>query len=403
MKAKALLAVLFYAALILGWATSGSAREPDYLVSSAFAALHSGDLSPFGSGLQARLRENSSYRDLIGRVGNLVAVEIFDQYSLPNAILVLAITKHSHGDLGWKVGYSSDTQKIEILEVRTTFDELQQEWQVETSRWLAQELAPKKELPTYGRPKIIPDLPAGEPPACLSYPALCAPKDSRTAEFLFATTRKKISDEPARFSGERAELSYGVARVRVPEGHKVGRIELPGWTLWNVVGYESKADERKHFIIRSSVQLSEDDWKNYIHGLKMNEALVFVHGYNTSFEEALYRNAQIIYDLKYTRGISVLFSWASNGEIEDYLYDSNSALNARASFLLVLRTLRAAGIDKIHILAHSMGNLVVLEALAGEARTANPLNIAQLIMAAPDVDYDAFKQMAPDLRRVTQG
>src|SRR5712671_6350308 len=180
--------------------------------------------------------------------------------------------------------------------------------------------------------------------------------------------------------------------------HRASRL-----TLWSLLGYESKADEKKHFVIRSAVQLSEDDWKDYIGRLKENEALVFVHGYRTSFEDALCRNAQIIFDLQYKRGILVLFSWASNGGLLDYLYDTNSALNARGSFLKVLRTLRSGGIEKIHVLAHSMGNLVVLEALAGEARTADPLNIAQLIMAAPDVDSDAFKQLAPEVRRITRG
>jgi esterase/lipase superfamily enzyme len=42
-------------------------------------------------------------------------------------------------------------------------------------------------------------------------------------------------------------------------------------------------------------------------------------------------------------------------------------------------------------------------ALAQEARTSHPLTIAQLVMAAPDVDYDTFKQLAPKVRRITQG
>jgi esterase/lipase superfamily enzyme/Tfp pilus assembly protein PilF len=230
-----------------------------------------------------------------------------------------------------------------------------------------------------------------------------AVSDSHIVEFLFATTRKQISFDPARFSGERGDLTYGAARVRVPEEHHIGRIELPGYTLWSLAGYENKPDEKKHFVIRSVVRLPDDDWKHHIAQLGRNEALVFVHGYNTSFEDALYRNAQIIFDLQYKRGISVLFSWASNGRVLDYLYDTNSALNARASFLEVLRALRSAGVEKIHVLAHSMGNLVVLEALAQEARTSDPLNIAQLIMAAPDVDLDAFAQLAPLVRPITRG
>jgi esterase/lipase superfamily enzyme len=238
---------------------------------------------------------------------------------------------------------------------------------------------------------------------CRQYPALCAPKDSQTVEFLFATTRKTTSEDPVRFGGERGDLVFGAARVHIPGEHHVGRIELPGYTVWNLVGYDSQADETKHFVIRSTVRLSQDDWKDYIGRLGADEALVFVHGYRTSFEHALYRNAQIIADLQYTRGISVLFSWASNDGLFDYMYDMNSALDAREGFLQVIRALSSAGIKKIHVLAHSMGNLLVLDALATEARKANPPRIAQLIMASPDVDEDVFRQLAPEVRPITEG
>jgi esterase/lipase superfamily enzyme len=238
---------------------------------------------------------------------------------------------------------------------------------------------------------------------CRQHPVLCAPKDSQTLEVMFATTRKPTSEDPLRFGGERGDLVYGAAHVRVPEEHRVGSVELPGYTLWSLVGYESQADETKHFVIRTTDRLSQIDWKDYIGRLGTDEALVFVHGYHVSFEEALYRNAQIISDLQYKRGIAVLFSWASNGRLLDYLYDTNSALDAREGFLQVIRTLRNAGIKKIHVLGHSLGNLTVLDALAREAGTAEPPMIAQLIMAAPDVDNDVFKQLAPEVRRITQG
>jgi esterase/lipase superfamily enzyme len=235
-----------------------------------------------------------------------------------------------------------------------------------------------------------------------------AAEDPNLVEFLFATTRKQTSVEPVRFSGERSEhdeIVYGAARVHVPEGHRAGQIELPGYTWWSLFTFESKPDEKKHFIIRSVAQLSEKNWKHYIGQQGKNEALVFVHGFDTSFEDALYRNAQIVFDLPYTHGISVLFTWASGGRvgITDYEYDTNSARLAAASFRQVLRTLRSAGIERIHVLAHSMGNQVVLDALAQEAGTAAPLGIAQLIMAAPDVDNDLFTQWARLVRRITKG
>ena len=57
-------------------------------------------------------------------------------------------------------------------------------------------------------------------------------------------------------------------------------------------------------------------------------ALVFIHGYRTRFDAAVYRAAQIVHDSGYT-GTPVLFSWASAGRTVDYIYDNNSATIAR--------------------------------------------------------------------------
>ena len=50
-----------------------------------------------------------------------------------------------------------------------------------------------------------------------------------------------------------------------------------------------------------------------------------------------------------------------------------------------------------------MGNFVVLPALRNEARSANPLTIAEIIMAAPDVDRGLFLEIAPHVRKIAGG
>jgi esterase/lipase superfamily enzyme len=111
---------------------------------------------------------------------------------------------------------------------------------------------------------------------------------------------------------------------------------------------------------------------------------VFVHGFNTTFEEALFRNAQIVWDLQYS-GISVLYSWSSKGKVRDYVYDRDSADIAQPGFIALLSTLRDLGIEHVDVIAHSMGNRVVLPALSNIADADNPVRVNQLIMAAPDV------------------
>jgi len=61
------------------------------------------------------------------------------------------------------------------------------------------------------------------------------------------------------------------------------------------------------------------------------------------------------------------------------------------------------GIEEVNVIAHSMGNLVVLDALSNYAQTTNPTKIGELIMAAPDVDKDQFVQMVPEVHKITKG
>jgi esterase/lipase superfamily enzyme len=230
--------------------------------------------------------------------------------------------------------------------------------------------------------------------------------DPRVVEFLFASTRQAIAPSPTTgiaYGGERGQLSFGAASVRIPEDHKIGRIELPGsWSLFGLTLWTFSTNPDERFVIKRVVPFSADTFDQVARAKGAQAALVFIHGFNTTFEDALYRNAQIVWDLQYT-GLSVLFSWASRGDIQDYLYDKDSALIARQAFVALLQKLRNNGINQINVLAHSMGNLIALDALANYAQTSNPIQIARLIMAAPDVDRDEFTALAPMARAITGG
>jgi esterase/lipase superfamily enzyme len=230
--------------------------------------------------------------------------------------------------------------------------------------------------------------------------------DKRVVEFLFASTRQAIAPSPTTgvsYSGERAQLSFGATSVRIPKDHKVGHIELPGsWSLFGLTLWTFSTSPDERFVIKRVVPFSEDTFDQIARAKGTHAALVFIHGFNTTFEDALYRNAQIMWDLQYT-GLSVLFTWASRGEVQDYLYDKDSALIARQAFLALLQKLKNDGIDQINVLAHSMGNVIALDALASYAQTSNPIQIARVVMAAPDVDRDEFTALAPMAKTIAGG
>ena len=240
--------------------------------------------------------------------------------------------------------------------------------------------------------------PVGAPP-----PIPAAPPAPQTVDLLYATNRGPAFDD-SYFSGERNDaLSYGTATVQVPLAHRVGKLELPfKLTLLSFTIYEQAADPAVHFIINNVDVRSLDDWKELVAGSGKDHALVFVHGFNTTFRDAVYRAAQIMWDLQYG-GIPVLFSWPSRGAVMDYVYDRDSAMFSRAALIEVLRNLRNAGAKRIDILAHSMGNLVTLDALANHPHTTDPLGIAEILMAAPDVDRDQFRQIAARVRAAVPG
>jgi esterase/lipase superfamily enzyme len=251
--------------------------------------------------------------------------------------------------------------------------------------------------------------------------------DPRVVEFLYATNRKKsadpvrsekstlITDDGAHdsngwrpisgYSGERSpDLSFGAVRVRIPDTHRIGRIELASNVkIFGVKFSSDDTEPSKHFIIRGIEETNEDRWIRFLSSTNGKKALIFIHGFNTKFRDAAFRTAQIVWDLQFL-GTTVLFSWPSRGEIADYDYDRDSALGSRYGLLHVIDDLHQAGFDNIDIIAHSMGNLLAVEALSNIASNqSSPTVLAQLVMAAPDVDRDLFTQEIPRLAKVTKG
>jgi len=180
-------------------------------------------------------------------------------------------------------------------------------------------------------------------------------------------------------------------------------LELPGgFSIFGIQLTHEETDPKKHFILRSRQPLSLEQWDSLIEGIGPSEAVVFVHGFNMSFDDSAVRFAQIVWDLQY-KGLPVLFSWPSRGAVIDYAYDRDSALGARDAFLDLLSNLRDTHkISTVHVIAHSMGNFLVLDALTRVAKSPSPA-MGQLIMAAPDVDRDQFVQEIPKIRQFFRG
>jgi esterase/lipase superfamily enzyme len=153
-------------------------------------------------------------------------------------------------------------------------------------------------------------------------------------------------------------------------------------------------DPAKDFVT-VSVKASDDDntraWFQRVAGPKAR-LLIFVHGFNTRFEGAVYRMAQIAEDSG-ALAAPVLFTWPSKGSVFGYEYDHDSAMYSRDALeRLITRAADAPGVKDITVLAHSMGTYLAMEALRQTAirRGALPDKIRNIILASPDIDPFVF-------------
>ncbi|MDH3910289.1 MAG: alpha/beta fold hydrolase [Rhodospirillales bacterium] len=140
------------------------------------------------------------------------------------------------------------------------------------------------------------------------------------------------------------------------------------------------------------------------------DTVIFIHGYNVSFKEALTAAAQLKVKLGRDAGGPgvnvVLFSWPSDGSMMPYLAYANDRQDAAASgpafargFLKLANFLRGSTPEeacdqRVHLVAHSMGNYVLRHAVQEIERQSSgrvPRIFDQVYLMAADEDDDAFE------------
>ncbi len=219
-------------------------------------------------------------------------------------------------------------------------------------------------------------------------PANSSDADARRAEILIASTRVR-SDKPYLFTHERSSpVNYQKVELSIPANHRAGSIEKPR---------QGPGNPATEFTALSNIELNKKEFETRASTASAKgkgEVTVFVHGFNTTHEQAVFILGQIVVDAD-TSGAFVVFSWPSRGRVLDYLTDRESAMFSRDRLELVLRSLaKQPGVRRINILAHSMGAFLTMETLRqaklrGDGEFSGKLNA--VVLASPDIDLDVFR------------
>jgi esterase/lipase superfamily enzyme len=217
------------------------------------------------------------------------------------------------------------------------------------------------------------------------------PTGASRVDLLVATTRS--SDHATvgeMFTGERGILAYADMTVSIPpdSGREIGEIQWPS---------DKPGNPAKDFVTLRADRIPVADARRRFStriAAHKGRVLLFVHGYNTKYEEAVYRLAQIAHDSN-AQMMPVLFTWPSRAKLLAYPYDRESANYSRDALEEVLQSLEAnPQVREVAILAHSMGNWVTVEALRQMAIRKGRISpkIKTVMLAAPDVDVDVFQR-----------
>jgi esterase/lipase superfamily enzyme len=217
----------------------------------------------------------------------------------------------------------------------------------------------------------------------------------------YATTRQYDPTAPVERAFTNAPtkneyINFGTAEVSVPlphiegvqKGIKVEKLEPP------------KKDGQGDFRAHTAAETANPT----------RPLVVFVHGFNNSFETAAERAALYAHDLQPDVSTkAAIFSWPSHEKLFGYFGDEDSVLvnqDRARQVLEILRTHDSA--SPVVLIGHSMGCRVLTFALRdielinskGKTPKLGHAEFAQLILIEPDVDKEYFRINIARLRAI---
>jgi esterase/lipase superfamily enzyme len=230
----------------------------------------------------------------------------------------------------------------------------------------------------------------------------CAPRATLTVvpeaggtgdvvEILVATTRGPTGASTIGARARSDSVRWASVDVSVPPERTLGTVTFPTGSRANprtdflTVSARQFPDERA-FLSTVNARLAERPRGS-------REIALFVHGFNTNFAEGIYRHAQMTHDFR-SSALSVSYAWPSAGSTTAYGFDRESALFARDGLEATLNVLARSNAERILVIGHSMGTVVVMEALRqmhirGSETALGKVQAVMLI--APDIDPDLFR------------
>jgi len=205
---------------------------------------------------------------------------------------------------------------------------------------------------------------------------------NQSLRLYYATTRQPDtgSDELFTASRERsAPFHFGEIGLPIPAEFDELEFER-SYNQW-------ATNQSESLRIQAQSDSSMAQYKRALNSLS-GDTLVYIHGYNMDFKEAVHSAVQWAAGAGY-KGNLILYSWPSHSRITEYAGDRETAVWSSKGLSILLRMLAKHRKHRIHLLAHSMGSVVLTSALQMVANLRATV-FENIILAAPDLDAELF-------------
>ena len=218
---------------------------------------------------------------------------------------------------------------------------------------------------------------------------------------LTATLRDPDPDTGWFGPGRADKLRFLQLDVSIPPDRRKGRISRNF----------ANPDPRRDFAIARRTDLAtQADFLSQVSGeiagkpANERDIVLYVHGYNNSFLDGVYRTAQMAHDFDLP-AVPVHYAWPSAANPLGYTYDRDSVLFARDGLERLLRGLARRTRGQIILVGHSLGTMLVMETLR-QIDIASPgwseAELGGVLLISPDLDIELFQTQADRLAKLPQ-
>ncbi len=225
----------------------------------------------------------------------------------------------------------------------------------------------------------------------ISYPAWAEETYARGVPYLTLRNRSSDTDRERFYGNDRGALGAGHCDIR----------ELPLSFLSSV------AEATPFYVHEGMLRVAavrpappEEVLETLEHSASDRKPVLYTHGFFIDFEKGC-RRATVLQESASLEERFLWFSWPSDGSLFNYTRDeADLAWSVLGLAEVIIDLEQRFGSGQVNLMGHSLGGRGIMMAIYDVAAQRPDIRLGDVILLAPDMDFDIFAAVLPRIRKV---